>query len=82
MQAFLARGPQIHPVPRLPCALELNAVEDVRGLAIGYDLVRLAMVRAAQAAGRPPIRLSDRHALLVLPCDDRSAATPERSRSR
>jgi len=40
--------------------------QEVWGLAVGYNLVRLAMARAAAAAGVPPIRLSYRHALLLI----------------
>ena len=40
--------------------------QEVWGLAIGYNLVRLAMARAAQEAGLPPIRLSYRHALMLV----------------
>ena len=37
--------------------------QEVWGLAIGYNLVRLAMARVARPAGVPPVRISYRHAL-------------------
>ena len=40
--------------------------QEVWGLAIGYNLVRLAMARAATEAGLPPIRLSYRHSLMLI----------------
>ena len=40
--------------------------QEVWGLAIGYNLVRLAMARAAAQVGLPPIRLSYRHALMLI----------------
>lgn len=40
--------------------------QEVWGLAIGYNLVRLAMARAAAEAGLPAIRLSYRHALMLI----------------
>ena len=40
--------------------------QEVWGLAIGYNLVRLAMVQAAAEAGVPPIRISYRYALLLI----------------
>ena len=39
--------------------------QEVWGLALGYNLVRLAMARVAEPAGVPPPRVSFRHAL---PC--------------
>jgi hypothetical protein len=43
-----------------------RAYRAVWGLAIGCNLVRLAMARAAQEAGLPLIRLSYRHALMLV----------------
>jgi len=40
--------------------------QEVWGLAVGYNLVRLAMARAAAEVGVPPIRISYRHALLLI----------------
>ena len=40
--------------------------QEVWGLAIGYNLVRLAMTRAAEQAGIPPLRLSYRHSLVLI----------------
>ena len=40
--------------------------QEVRGLAIGDHLVRLARTRAAEQAGVPPLRLSDRHSLVLM----------------
>jgi hypothetical protein len=40
--------------------------QEVWGLAVGYNLVRLAMTKAAEDAGVPPQRLSYRHALLLI----------------
>ncbi len=40
--------------------------QEVWGLAIGYNLVRLAMARAAAEAGVPAIRISYRYALLMI----------------
>jgi len=40
--------------------------QEVWGLAIGYNLVRLAMARAAAQVGLPPIRLGYRHALMLI----------------
>jgi len=40
--------------------------QEVWGLAIGYNLVRLAMTRAAAEAGVPPIRISYRYALVLI----------------
>ncbi len=40
--------------------------QEVWGLAVGYNLVRLAMARAAAEAGVPPIRISYRYALLLV----------------
>lgn len=40
--------------------------QEVWGLALGYNLVRLAMTRAAAEARVPPLRLSYRHALLLI----------------
>jgi len=40
--------------------------QELWGLAIGYNLVRLAMARAAAQVGLPPIRLSYRHALMLI----------------
>jgi hypothetical protein len=37
--------------------------QEVGGLALGYNLVRLAMARVADAAGVPPTRVSFRHAV-------------------
>ena len=37
--------------------------QEVWGLALGYNLVRLAMARVAETAGVPPTRVSFRHAL-------------------
>ena len=37
--------------------------QEVLGLAIGYNLVRLAMARVAARARVPPVRISFRHAL-------------------
>jgi hypothetical protein len=40
--------------------------QEVWGLAIGYNLVRLAMARAAARVGVPALRISYRHALLLI----------------
>jgi hypothetical protein len=40
--------------------------QEVWGLAIGYNLVRLAMARAAAQVGLPPLRLGYRHALMLI----------------
>jgi hypothetical protein len=40
--------------------------QEVWGLAVGYNLVRLAMTRAAEQAGVPPIRISYRYALVLI----------------
>ncbi len=72
--------------------------QEVWGLAIGYNLVRLAMARAAAEVGVLPIRISYRHALmrirefwrLACTATSRSSSCPhaarvstqERSRSR
>jgi hypothetical protein len=40
--------------------------QEVWGLLLAYNLVRLVMSRAAPRAGVPPVRLSYRHALLAL----------------
>lgn len=40
--------------------------QEVWGLAIGYNLVRLAMTRAAAQIGVPSIRISYRHALMLI----------------
>ena len=40
--------------------------QEIWGLAIGYNLVRLEMERAAALAGIPPIRISYRHALMAI----------------
>lgn len=51
-------------------ALRSRAPERVRqelwGLAIGYNLVRLQMERVAREAGVPPRRISFRHALMLI----------------
>ena len=51
-------------------ALRSRAPERVRqeiwGLAIGYNLVRLEMERVAREAGVPPRRISFRHALMLI----------------
>jgi hypothetical protein len=51
-------------------ALRSRAPERVRqeiwGLAIGYNLVRLAMARVAERAQVPPRRISYRHALMLI----------------
>ncbi len=44
----------------------VRVYQEVWGLAIGYNLVRLAMARAAAEVGVPPIRISYRHALLLI----------------
>lgn len=40
--------------------------QEIWGLALGYNLVRLEMERAAALAGVPPIRISYRHALMAI----------------
>src|SRR5262245_61470426 len=40
--------------------------QEVWGLLLAYNLVRIVMSRAAPRAGVPPLRLSYRHALLPL----------------
>jgi hypothetical protein len=50
-----------------PCSKAPARVEqEVWGLLLVYNLVRLVMSRAAPCAGVPPVRLSYRHALLAL----------------
>lgn len=44
----------------------VRVYQEVWGLAIGYNLVRLAMARAAAGVGVPPIRISYRYALLLI----------------
>lgn len=44
----------------------VRVYQEVWGLAVGYNLVRLAMTRAAAAAGLPPLRLSYRHSLVLI----------------
>jgi hypothetical protein len=40
--------------------------QEVWGLLLAYNLVRVVMYQAARRAGAPPLRLSFRHALLTL----------------
>ena len=44
----------------------VRVYQEVWGLALGYNLVRLAMTRAAAEAGVPPVRISYRYALLMI----------------
>jgi hypothetical protein len=59
-----------HTLEREENLLRSRAPERVRqelwGLAIGYNLVRLEMQRVAREAGVPPRRISYRHALMLI----------------
>jgi len=55
-----------------------RVTQEVWGLALGYNLVRLAMARVAERAGVAPTRISYRHALQFVRLFWLTAWTPAR----